>query len=187
MSQIQPPAPDAATPAPAPAPDAVPAPPVAAGFPAQSGASFLAPAPAPAPAPARTGNVALGIVAALVAALAAAAAYGGIMNALERQFSYAAVGVGLIVGFAAAKVGGRNPVLPVVAAVFSLGSVYLGQLFFVALFVAKSAHTGLGDVIDTLGVSGINDAWQQGAEIVDYAFLAVSGVVAFSLVRKLND
>ncbi|MFE2306754.1 hypothetical protein [Streptomyces sp. NPDC059411] len=181
MSQIQPPAPDAATPTPA--PDAVPAPPVAAGFPAQSGASFLAPAPAPA----RTGNVALGIVAALVAALAAAAAYGGIMNALERQFSYAAVGVGLIVGFAAAKVGGRNPVLPVVAAVFSLGSVYLGQLFFVALFVAKSAHTGLGDVIDTLGVSGINDAWQQGAEIVDYAFLAVSGVVAFSLVRKLND
>ncbi|WP_371617471.1 hypothetical protein [Streptomyces sp. NBC_00454] len=177
--QIQPPAPESATPSTA--PDAVPAPPAPAGFPAQSGASYLAAAPA------RTGNVALGIVAAFVAALVAAGAYGGIMNALERQFSYAAIGVGLLVGFAAAKVGGRNPVLPVVAAVFSLGAVYLGQLFFVALFVAKMSGTGLGDVIDTMGVSGINSAFQEGADVINYVFIPIAGVVAFSVARKLNS
>ncbi|WP_330298122.1 hypothetical protein [Streptomyces sp. NBC_00503] len=181
--QIQPPAPESATPPTA--PDAVPAPPAPAqaqaGFPAQSGADFLAPAPV------RTGNVGLGIVAALVAALVAAGAYGAIMNALERQFSYAAIGVGLLVGFTAAKVGGRNPVLPVVAAVFSLGAVYLGQLFFVALFIAKTAGTGLGDVIDAMGVSGINSAFQEGADAIDYLFIPLAGVVAFSVARKLNS
>ncbi|MER5764407.1 hypothetical protein [Streptomyces sp. NPDC002082] len=176
--QFQPPAPDA-TPAAAPAPG-------------PSGADFLTPASGPsgadflAPAPVRPGNVGLGIVAAFVAALAAAAAYGAIMNGLERQFSYAAIGVGLLVGFAAAKVGGRNPVLPVVAALFSLGAVYLGQLFFVALYVSKVANTSLGDVIDTMGVSGINDALQQGADVMDYVFIGVSGVTAFSIARKLN-
>lgn len=69
--------------------------------------------------PARTGNIGLGIAAAVVAALVAAAAYGGIMNAIDRQVGYAAVGVGLLIGFAAGKLGGKNPVLPVVGAVLS--------------------------------------------------------------------
>ncbi|MFD2121581.1 hypothetical protein ACFSNO_21515 [Streptomyces cirratus] len=64
-----------------------------------------------------------------MAALVAAGAYGGIMHAIERQIGYAAVGVGLLVGSRPAKLGGRNPVLPVVSAVLSIGSVYLGQLF----------------------------------------------------------
>ena len=61
-------------------------------------------------------NVGLGIVAAVVAALVAAGAYGAIGGAIEREIGYAAIGVGFLVGFAAAKVGGRNPALPVVSA-----------------------------------------------------------------------
>ncbi|WP_030298291.1 hypothetical protein [Streptomyces katrae] len=159
MSQhVQPPAPDSATPA-------VP-------YPAE---------------PARTGNIGLGIAAALVAALAAAAAYGGIMNAIDRQVGYAAVGVGILVGFAAGKLGGKNPVLPVVGAILSLGAVYLGQLFYIALALADYGNVGLGDVLSHAGVGGLNDIWQEGAEAMDYVFLVIGGFVAFGTARKISD
>lgn len=159
MSQhVQPPAPDSAAPA----------------------------APYPAE-PARSGNIGLGIVAAVVAALAAAAAYGAIMNAIDRQVGYAAVGVGLLVGFAAGKLGGRNPVLPVAGAVLSLGAVYLGQLFFIALALADYGNVGLGEVLDKAGVGGLNDIWQEGADAMDYVFLAIGGFVAFGAAKKASD
>ncbi|MFE6841632.1 hypothetical protein [Streptomyces sp. NPDC057686] len=159
MSQhIQPPAPDSATPA-------VP-------YPAE---------------PARTGNIGLGIAAAVVAALAAAAAYGGIMNAIDRQIGYAAVGVGILVGFAAGKLGGKNPVLPVAGAILSIGAVYLGQLFYLALALADFGNVGLGDVLSHMGVSGLNDYWQKGAEAMDYVFLIIGGFVAFGTAKKTSD
>ncbi|GHB44898.1 hypothetical protein GCM10010347_12910 [Streptomyces cirratus] len=140
--------------------------------------------PAPAPAPARTGNVGLGILAAVVAALVAAGAYGGIMHAIERQIGYAAVGVGLLVGLAAGKLGGRNPVLPVVSAVLSIGSVYLGQLFFTALVVADVNHVGLADVLDKVGIGGLNDIWKESADVLDYVFLGIGGFIAFGSAKK---
>ncbi|MER6778218.1 MULTISPECIES: hypothetical protein [unclassified Streptomyces] len=153
----------------------------------ESGAPVAAPA-VPYPAePARTGNIGLGIAAAVVAALAAAAAYGGIMNAIDRQVGYAAVGVGLLVGFAAGKLGGKNPVLPVVGAVLSLGAVYLGQLFFIALALADYGNVGLGEVFDKAGVGGLNDIWQEGADAMDYVFLAIGGFVSFGAAKKAGD
>ncbi|WP_051805449.1 hypothetical protein [Streptomyces sp. NRRL F-2747] len=149
-----------------------------------SGAPVAAPA-VPYPAgPARTGNIGLGIAAAVVAALAAAAAYGGIMNAIDRQVGYAAVGVGLLVGFAAGRTGGRNPVLPVVGAVLSLCAVHLGQLFFIALALADQSHVGLGEVFDKAGVGGLTDIWQEGAGAMDYVFLAIGGFVAFGAAGR---
>ncbi|MFD5146959.1 hypothetical protein [Streptomyces sp. NPDC058401] len=186
--QFQPPAPDA-TPhsaAPAPGPSGAdflaPAP---APFPAQSGASFLAPAPAPAPA--RPANLGLGILAAFVAALAAAAAYGGIMNAIDREIGYAAVGVGALVGFAAGKIGGRNPVLPVVGAVLAVVSVFLGELFFYALAVAGAAGVGLGEVLSSLGVSGLIDIWNEQADIKSVLFLALGAFTGYGSAKKIGD
>ncbi|MFI5759902.1 MULTISPECIES: hypothetical protein [unclassified Streptomyces] len=180
--QFQPPAPDA-TPnsaAPAPGPSGAdflaPAP-----FPAQSGASFLAPAPA------RPGNVGLGILAAFVAALAAAAAYGGIMNAIDREIGYAAAGVGALVGFAAGKLGGRNPVLPVVGAVLAVVSVFLGELFFYALAVGGAAGVGLGEVLSSLGVSGLIDIWKEDADFMSVLFLALGAFAGFSTAKKIGD
>lgn len=173
--QIQPPAPESATPA---ADAATPAP-----IPAQSGADFLTPAAAPVP----TGNVGLGIVAALVAALVAAAAYGGIMNAIEREIGYAAVGVGAIVGFAAGKLGGRNPVLPVVGAVLSVVSVFVGELFFYALVLAGASGVGVGDVLSTVGVSGLVDIWKEDADIMNFLFLALGAFAGFSTAKKIGD
>lgn len=68
-------------------------------------------APAPPPAPVRD-NVALGLVTAVVVALVAGGIYGGIAGAIEREIGWAAIGVGFITGFAAGKVGGRNPCSP---------------------------------------------------------------------------
>ncbi|MFJ3515229.1 MULTISPECIES: hypothetical protein [unclassified Streptomyces] len=142
---------------------------------------------APAPAPARTGNIGLGIVAAVVAALVAAGAYGGIMNAIDREVGYAAIGVGLLVGLAAGKVGGRNPVLPAVAAVLSLGAVYLGQLVFIALALADYGKVGVGDVLSEVGIGGLTDIWKEGVDFMSYVFLAIGGFAAFSAAKKLGD
>ncbi|MBW5481420.1 hypothetical protein [Streptomyces bambusae] len=139
------------------------------------------------PAPAAKNNIALGIAAAVVAALVAAGAYGYLMNAIERQVGYAAVGVGLLVGLAAGKLGGKNPVLPVVAGLLSLGAVYAGQLFFIALAMADINKAGLGDVISTVGVGGLNDIWKEAAEAMDFVFLAIGGAIAFTSARKIAD
>ncbi|MFF1559082.1 hypothetical protein [Streptomyces sp. NPDC058279] len=150
---------------------------------------FQPPAPssyteAPTPAPTRPGNLGLGLVAAVVAALVAAGVYGGIMHAIERQIGYAAVGVGLLIGYAAGKLGGRNPVLPVVSVVLSLGAVYAGQLFFTALVMADVNHVGLADVLDQVGIGGVNDVWKESADVIDYLFLAIGGFIAFGAAKK---
>ncbi|MFD3549086.1 hypothetical protein ACFWUW_26345 [Streptomyces sp. NPDC058655] len=154
--------------------------------------NFQPPAPdsytaAPAPAPVRAGNIGLGIAAAVVTALVAAGAYGGIMNAIDRQVGYAAVAVGLLVGLVAGKVGGRNPVLPVVAAVLSIGAVYLGQLFFIALALSDFAHVGLADILGDPGIGGLNDIWKEASEPMDYLFLGIGGFVAFGAAKKVTD
>ncbi|WP_328927196.1 hypothetical protein OG429_23280 [Streptomyces sp. NBC_00190] len=155
--------------------------------------NFQPPAPdsfteAPAaPAPARSGNIGLGIVAAVVAALVAAAAYGGIMNAIDREVGYAAIGVGLLVGLAAGKLGGRNPVLPVISAVLSIGAVYLGQLFFIALVMADYGKIGVGDVLSQVGIGGLNDLWKENADFMSYVFLGIGGFAAFGAAKKVSD
>ncbi|MFG2295114.1 hypothetical protein [Streptomyces sp. NPDC048603] len=149
--------------------------------------SFQPPAPdsltPAAPAPARSGNFGLGIVAAVVAALATAAAYGGIIGASGYQIGYAAVGVGLAVGVAAGKLGGSNPVLPVVAALLSLAAVFGGQMFGIVLIAADELHIGVGDVLD-LGFSVLFDGWKEAAGPMDFLFFAIGAVAAFQTTRK---
>lgn len=151
--------------------------------------NFQPPAPssyteAPAPAPARSGNLGLAIVAAVVAALASAAAYGWIMDAAGEVYRYAAVGVGILVGFAAGKIGGRNGILGAVAAVLTVGAVYLGQLLFISLALSDIGGIGLGGVLDKVGVSGLNEIWKEGTEAMDYAYMAFGALVAFGAVKK---
>ncbi|GHI87907.1 hypothetical protein [Streptomyces xanthophaeus] len=154
--------------------------------------NFQPPAPssytqAPAPAPARSGNVGFGIVAAVVAALVSAAAYGWIMQAADREIGYAAAGVGLLVGLAAGKIGGRNVILPVVAAALSLGAVYLGQMFFIVLALAEYGNVGAGEVFDTVGISGLNDIWKEGTDAMSFLFFALGAFTAFGTAKKVSD
>ncbi|MFE6100614.1 hypothetical protein ACFVQ4_11685 [Streptomyces laurentii] len=140
----------------------------------------MPPAPAAPPAPSRVG---LGLVAAVVAALVAGGVYGGIAGAIEREIGWAAVGVGFLVGFAAGKAGGRNPVLPVVSAVLSLGAVYVGQLVALAIIGGKelgvSATTLFVDHFDVL-----TQAWKEDLGPLTFLFFALAAFAAFSGSKK---
>ncbi|MFB7922836.1 hypothetical protein, partial [Streptomyces sp. NPDC056081] len=120
--------------------------------PGQPGVPFGG-APFAPPAPVRD-KVGLGLLTALVTALVAAFLYGVIAGAIEREIGYIAIGVGFLIGFAASKVGGRNPILPVVSAVLSVGAVYLGQLIGVSIILSdlaqQSAATLFFDNFDVL-------------------------------------
>ncbi|MCB5181856.1 hypothetical protein [Streptomyces antimicrobicus] len=135
------------------------------------------------PAPAARSNVALGLVAAFVAALVAAGAYGGIIGGTEHEIGYAALGVGFLVGFAAAKAGGAHPVLPVVSAALSLGAVYGGQLLGTAILGSKSAPVGVVELL-TEHFSLVQEAWQEDLSPISFVFFAIGAVVAFQTARK---
>ncbi|KAB1146011.1 hypothetical protein F7R91_16975 [Streptomyces luteolifulvus] len=139
--------------------------------------------PAPVVAAPARNNIALGIIAAVVAALVTAGIYGGIVGATEYEIGYAAIGVGFLIGFAAGKLGGSNPVLPVVSAVLSLGAVYLGQLIGIAVI--------LGDELDVSATSLFTEhldvltkGWSETADPMTFLFLAIGAFAAFSGAKK---
>ncbi|MGW8949907.1 hypothetical protein [Streptomyces sp. NPDC055709] len=151
--------------------------------------------PAPAPAPARSGNVVLGIVAGVVAALAGAAAYGGLMRAMAdedgsyTEIGFVALGVGALVGFALGKVGGRNPLLPVLGVPLALAGVFLGQLFGYALMISWwSAASGEAVTATELLTSHIGDlveAWKEEAGTMSLLFFAIAGYEGFAITKKV--
>ncbi|MFD4372795.1 hypothetical protein [Streptomyces sp. NPDC058486] len=136
----------------------------------------------PAPAP-RRANVGLGILAAVVAALVTAGIYGAIIGGVEIQIGWAAIGVGFAVGFAAGKVGGNNPVLPIVSAVIALGAVYLGQIVGIAVFFTKEYDASFADVFfKEFGL--LTDLWSEAKEPMTFLFLALGPLAAFSGAKK---
>ncbi|GAA3771521.1 hypothetical protein ACFS5L_12865 [Streptomyces phyllanthi] len=143
---------------------------------------FVPPAP---PAP-RRGNVTVGIVAAVVAALVTAVIYGVIIGKTEHEIGYAAIGVGFVVGFAAGKLGGSNPVLPVVSAVISLGAIYAGQLTGYAVWAADETGTSVTTIF-TEQFSVLTDVWKEGADAMTFLFLAIGAFAAFSGAKKAAD
>ncbi|MFG2984257.1 hypothetical protein ACGFYQ_23880 [Streptomyces sp. NPDC048258] len=138
-----------------------------------------------APAPARTGNFGLGIVAAVVAALVTTGVYGAIIGASGYQIGYAAVGVGALVGFAAGKLGGPNPVLPVLSAILSLAAIFAGQIFGIAWIAADELGTTTMDVLG-VGVSPLVELWKEASSPMTYLFLAIGGYAAFQTARKIG-
>ncbi|WP_405618027.1 hypothetical protein [Streptomyces sp. NBC_00076] len=134
-------------------------------------------------APARSGNVPLGLVAAVVAALVTAGIYGAIIGATEREIGYAAVGVGFLIGLAAGKLGGSNPALPVVSALLSLGAVYVGQLIGVAMIMADVANLSFSTMI-TEHFDVVTSGWKESADPMTFLFFAIGAFAAFSGAKK---
>ncbi|MGY0024452.1 hypothetical protein [Streptomyces sp. cg35] len=149
-------------------------------FPQQQGhpGGFAPPMP-----PARSGNAALGIVAAVVLALVTAWIYGAVMKATEHEIGYAAVAVGAVIGFAAGKIGGRNQVLPFVCAVLALGAVYLGQLTGYAMAIAEIGNVSFIDIL-TDHFGDLNEGWKHEADFLTYLFLVIGAVAAFGSSKK---
>ncbi|MEU1433420.1 hypothetical protein ACFYPA_23885 [Streptomyces sp. NPDC005775] len=150
-----------------------------------AGAPFGGGAPFAPVAPARN-NVGLGVLVAFVAALVAAGIYGGIIGATEHEIGYAAVGVGALVGFAAGKLGGRNPALPVISGVFALLGVYLGQLLGAAILLSDIVPLSVTEIFFD-HFSDLNTAWKEEIDFIGALFFVVAAVVAFSTARKTSD
>ncbi|GAA2979424.1 hypothetical protein K388_00888 [Streptomyces sp. KhCrAH-43] len=150
------------------------------------GAPFGAPAPFIPPAPPARNNVGLGVAAAVVVAVIAAAIYGAIIGATKHEVGYAAVGVGFVVGFASGKLGGRNPVLPVLSAVLSLVAVYFGQLLGEAMLAAKDFPVTVSELFfDHFGL--LNEAWKADSDFLTYVFFAIAAIAAFSGAKKAAE
>ncbi|WP_415952413.1 hypothetical protein [Streptomyces sp. KLOTTS4A1] len=152
------------------------------------------PAPPAPPAP-RTGNVALAVLVGLVAMIVGAAAYGGLMRAFAddeggyTEIGYVAVGVGALVGFAVGKLGGRNPVLPIVSAVLAVAGVYMGQIFGLCLVASHFFEAQFGaDLSWTEFVTheelNAFDVWSEDSAPMAFLFLAIGGFVGFSSAKK---
>ncbi|MCX5399192.1 hypothetical protein [Streptomyces sp. NBC_00102] len=154
------------------------------GQPGQPG-QFVGTPFAPVAAPVRN-NLALGLLASFGTALAVGAIYGGITGSTEREFVYAAVVVGLLVGWVAGKVGGRNPLLPIAAVVFSLGSVYFGQLLADAIMASKQLPVSVSDMFfQHFGV--LQDIWKEDTDFLSVVFFGIAGFASFSAAKKISD
>jgi hypothetical protein len=146
--------------------------------PGQFGGGPFPPAP-----PAAGGGVGLGVLTALGVAIVAAVLYGVLAGSIEREIGYAAVGVGFLVGFAASKAGGANPVVLGAGAVFSLIAVFSGQLIGMSMIVADGLGVGFSEVFfEHFGA--ILDFWKQEADFMTYLFLLLGPVAAFGGARK---
>jgi len=153
------------------------------GFPQQGAPQPGFPMAPTAPAAPVRNNLVLGLAAAVGAAVVAAGIYGVIIGATKHEIGYAAVGVGFLIGIAAGRVGGRNPILPVVSAVLSLGAVYLGQLVGEAMIIAKQVGVGFNEVFfDHLDV--VQKSWKADADPLTFLFFAIAAYVAFTSARK---
>ncbi|MEV0638847.1 hypothetical protein AB0I77_28670 [Streptomyces sp. NPDC050619] len=139
--------------------------------------------PPPAPSAPARGNITLGLVVAVVVALITAGIYGAIIGATEREIGYAAIGVGFLIGFAAGKLGGANPVVPVVSAVLSLGAVYLGQLLGVAMITADLAGMSLSTVLSE-HFDVVTAGWNESTDAMTFLFFAIGAFAAFSGAKK---
>ncbi|WJV46738.1 hypothetical protein [Streptomyces flavofungini] len=137
----------------------------------------------PPPPPAARGNVGLGVAVALVAALVAAGVYGGIIGATEHEIGWAAVGVGFVVGLVAGKVGGPNPAVGALAAVFSLGAVYLGQLVGASIVIADKLNLGFSEVFFD-HFDFVQEAWKHDADAMTYVFFVIAAVAAFGSAKR---
>ncbi|MEV7557696.1 hypothetical protein [Streptomyces sp. NPDC089795] len=150
--------------------------------------NFTPPAPdsytaAPAPAPARSGNIGLAIPGAAVTALAAGAAYGGIMSAINFQIGYLAAGVGFLVALVAVRLGGRNPILPVLSAVLTLGGVYAGYVLDTAIGIEKRQGIPVGELLTT-DFANLNQYYVDNIDPISILFYGIGAYAAFQTARK---
>ncbi|MFJ8844065.1 hypothetical protein ACIRFF_14305 [Streptomyces cyaneofuscatus] len=141
-------------------------------------------APAPPASPVRNG-LAIGVLVAFGAAIVASIVYGVLLGSIEREFGYAAIGVGFLVGFAAAKLGGANPVTIAAAAVFSVGAIYFGQLIGYAMVMADAAQVSFSEVfLDHFDT--VTRVWKEEADFMRYLFIALGAIAAIGGAKKAS-
>ncbi|GCD99503.1 hypothetical protein [Embleya hyalina] len=141
---------------------------------------------APPPQPPRTGNVGLAVAAGVVAMLVGAGVYGVIVKSLDVQSTWFGVGVAALIALAVGRVGGADPVLPVVATVLALLGVVLGQLTALTLSGADELDISVLDVLTDYG-SDLMRGWKDGLEFFDFLVFGFAGFAAFGITKSIGE
>src|SRR5262249_53150751 len=147
--------------------------PLAYGQPPQPGAFDPAAYPAPAgpmavapPQP----NASLGILAGIVAAVAAACVYGWIIGLTKHEITWAAIGVGFVVGGTVGKVGKRGAVLLYAGLVLSLIGVFLGEYLGQAILDAHANDVSVSTLLFDYTHAVFED-WKANSDVLSYLFM----------------
>ncbi|MFJ9851319.1 hypothetical protein [Streptomyces sp. NPDC101150] len=147
--------------------------------------AFPAPGGYPPPAPAATGNAGLAIVAGIVVMLIVAAIYGAILKATDgATIGYAALALGAAIGAVMGKIGGRNPAVPVIAAVLGLLAYYLGGILAFAFALGDYVHISFFEALFQ-HYDLLNEGWTKSLEAIDALFFILAAAGGFSTARKL--
>ncbi|MGW7004314.1 hypothetical protein ACWGCW_16220 [Streptomyces sp. NPDC054933] len=143
-------------------------------------------APPVAVIPPRPDTVGAGVLAGLGTAVVAALVYAAIIRFTNHEIGYVALVVGLLIGAAMGKAGGRNAVLPVLGIVFSLLAVWFGQLVGIAWLATHEApglsftHLFFGQFGDLL------KAWKDNLGAKDFLFFALAGLEGWAITRRVG-
>ena len=144
-------------------------------------------APPVAAVPRRPDRTGPGILAGLGAAVVAVVIYAAILRFTDHEVGYVALVVGLLVGAAMGKAGGRNPVLPVLGVVISLAAVWFGQLVGIAWSVSGHAGVSFADIFFSRFTTLV-DVWKNDfADAKDILFFAIAGVEGFVVTRRTGN
>ncbi|MFI9049381.1 hypothetical protein [Streptomyces sp. NPDC053427] len=146
---------------------------------------YGAPAPGyPAP-PASSGNPGGAIAVGVIVMLVVAGIYGAILKATEgATIGYAALALGALIGAAMGKIGGRNPAVPVVAAILGLLSYYLGTMFAYALALGDGANISVFEALFQ-HFDILSEVWKKDLEAIDALFFILAAAGGFSTAKKV--
>jgi len=127
-------------------------------------------------------SIGVGIVAAVVGAVGWAV----LVDATNRKIGIVAVGLGLLVGLAMARLASGWRPLPVVAAVVALAGCLLGDVFVDASILGEVTGAGtLSALSDMVTQPEVGKAiFSAGFEPVDVAFWLIAAFAAFRLTNR---
>ncbi|MBX7258603.1 MAG: hypothetical protein K1Y02_19740 [Candidatus Hydrogenedentes bacterium] len=90
----------------------------------------------------------IAVLMAVLAAILGAGAWAGLVVATDYEIGYAAWGIGVLVGWAGAKFGGRGRGMALLCAVLALASIFCGKMLAVEHFVSKELDAQFGTLTE---------------------------------------
>jgi len=125
----------------------------------------------------------LAVAAAVGAMVASALVYAGVIDLTKHEIGYLALVVGLVIGLALGKIGGRHPALPVVGVVLALLGIFLGEVLGLAMLLHKDGIS-YGTIFAHLNV--LFSAWKASLDAMSAFFFVIGGLEAFVFTRRFS-
>ena len=104
--------------------------------------------------------------------------------------SVLAIAVGALIGLVVGKVGGRNPLLPVLCIAFALFAVIFGELFGDALIIShvyseQGASLSVSDILFH-HFGDLWDVWKHDFGVKRAFYLLCAALVSFGLSKRVS-